>query len=824
MSDPGSINQRWSLEGSDEFIAQLRKIADEAAKTQSALSGATEKASHSVAGLEAATASLSAAFRDLSGFAGAAAGPISRILSAAGSLTSGFTAIGTAIVGVTAGLGALAKQGADAADEIRDGALRVGTSAEQFSTLRFALQQSGAGAEGFERAMGKVFEASNKADEAGDKTAAGADKIEAATEKMAATNRKIADLFQKRSQDVADEQRKSLEQIADLTRKKGTEQEEIVFQSNRRLVELERQHTRALNEIIAQRNRDAQDRLAQFNKSISDAAQKAATGGDDFAKLGVKLKGSNGEIRDTAEIFKDVAEQVAKIENPTARSAKAIELFSRRAGPKLVEALSLGRQGIEDLQKEAIELGLQFDKATVKIGDDFNDAIAKVTGTIAATSQKIGLLFAPAFTAIAEAMAKAFGSLQKPILDALAPIAKDFENLFKGNIDQVKSVFLIGMRDIFVGIVIPALKAAAVVISSVLQTIGAAFQGLADVINKVFGTKFTAVDIPAFIIAMKLGAAAVGVLTTAFIALRAATLANPLVAIATGVTVLAAVIITNWEPIKQFFADLPNTFEVIGLRLQRLGEQQGGILGGFVKIAGDFVAAIGKLFNGDLQGASDEFSKWWKDFLTLAFVTLIDAAVEAAKQKLIELGNFMINKFKELGVAIATEVSRFFGRSTSTASQGSIPSNRAGGYQRGPGTAVSDSFLSWISNGEFIVNAAATRVFRPLLEAINKGITPWGGKGAPGFALGGIATATRAPFFTNAGGRSLFPSGRRGSLANLKPTAGFSSGGRPFTLVIDGRTFGGMTASDDVINDFIQFARGAKMRSLGKKPSYYGNG
>lgn len=42
-----------------------------------------------------------------------------------------------------------------------------------------------------------------------------------------------------------------------------------------------------------------------------------------------------------------------------------------------------------------------------------------------------------------------------------------------------------------------------------------------------------------------------------------------------------------------------------------------------------------------------------------------------------------------------------------------------GGYVRGPGTATSDSIPANLSNGEFVVNAAATRRNRQLLEAIN---------------------------------------------------------------------------------------------------------
>ena len=44
----------------------------------------------------------------------------------------------------------------------------------------------------------------------------------------------------------------------------------------------------------------------------------------------------------------------------------------------------------------------------------------------------------------------------------------------------------------------------------------------------------------------------------------------------------------------------------------------------------------------------------------------------------------------------------------------------SGGLVRGPGSGTSDSINARISNGEFVVNAASTRAYLPLLQAINK--------------------------------------------------------------------------------------------------------
>lgn len=66
----------------------------------------------------------------------------------------------------------------------------------------------------------------------------------------------------------------------------------------------------------------------------------------------------------------------------------------------------------------------------------------------------------------------------------------------------------------------------------------------------------------------------------------------------------------------------------------------------------------------------------------------------------------------------------------SIASGGGVGLYASGGYVRGPGGPRDDRINARLSNGEFVVNAEATRHNRSLLEAINSGI--------PGFANGGM--------------------------------------------------------------------------------------
>ena len=74
-----------------------------------------------------------------------------------------------------------------------------------------------------------------------------------------------------------------------------------------------------------------------------------------------------------------------------------------------------------------------------------------------------------------------------------------------------------------------------------------------------------------------------------------------------------------------------------------------------------------------------------------------------------------------------------------TAERERSPSFAPGGFVRGPGTGTSDSILARISNGEYVVNAAATRRNIGLLDTINYG------RQVPRFQSGGLVRSSGSP-------------------------------------------------------------------------------
>lgn len=170
-------------------------------------------------------------------------------------------------------------------------------------------------------------------------------------------------------------------------------------------------------------------------------------------------------------------------------------------------------------------------------------------------------------------------------------------------------------------------------------------------------------------------------------------------------------------------------------------------------------AKIRSIFNGDANSAQAQFLrqqllvndalKQYSDIskdATKGFISDIIAgknALESLSNALTKIGNKLID------MAVDGLWSKAFGGSggiggfvSNLFSGGAFPEATAlaagtralagGGQVRGPGSGTSDSVPAWLSNGEFVVNAAATAKHLPLLRAINDNTA------MPKFAAGGL--------------------------------------------------------------------------------------
>jgi hypothetical protein len=124
--------------------------------------------------------------------------------------------------------------------------------------------------------------------------------------------------------------------------------------------------------------------------------------------------------------------------------------------------------------------------------------------------------------------------------------------------------------------------------------------------------------------------------------------------------------------------------------------------------------------------------------------------------------------------------------------EAAIPGNAAGGLISGPGSGTSDSILSRLSNGEFVVKAAAVQAYGAgLFHALNN-------MQLPGFAQGGLVASP-----VRVGGGSIAPAT---STLNLS---------------IDGRSFNGLKGPKTTIDDLSSFAISRQASAAGSNPGWY---
>jgi hypothetical protein len=113
-----------------------------------------------------------------------------------------------------------------------------------------------------------------------------------------------------------------------------------------------------------------------------------------FGQLGVDIRDANGQMRSMDSLMPDVIAGLAKIENETERSAKAMQIFGRSAS-NLAPLLAQGEAGIEALTARAHELGLVMGDESVAELVAFKDMMAEVKQQAGAVARQFGMVLLP---------------------------------------------------------------------------------------------------------------------------------------------------------------------------------------------------------------------------------------------------------------------------------------------------------------------------------------------------------------------------------------------------------------------------------------------
>jgi putative effector of murein hydrolase len=144
--------------------------------------------------------------------------------------------------------------------------------------------------------------------------------------------------------------------------------------------------------------------IQALTRRIADAAEGQGDAANQLRRLGIAFLDASGNIRPTETVLADVADAVARVEDPAQRAAIATAVFGDRLGQRLVPFLAPGRAGLQEVIERAIAFGAVADAELIAKADEAADRVAALSSALGSLARASLAQVAPAVTAAAQAI------------------------------------------------------------------------------------------------------------------------------------------------------------------------------------------------------------------------------------------------------------------------------------------------------------------------------------------------------------------------------------------------------------------------------------
>ena len=170
--------------------------------------------------------------------------------------------------------------------------------------------------------------------------------------------------------------------------------------------------------------------LVQFQTKIRDASNGSKEMETAFNALGVSITNSQGELRNSNEVFNDSIRALGRLQNETERNAIALKLFGRSAGAGLIQSGAL--DNLDAMTQKAQRFGVSINKDAIGAMGDFQRAMADFELVASGTFENIlnSLYGNNSITRGIENATKALIFIGSVAEDVLSAIGQAFENIF----------------------------------------------------------------------------------------------------------------------------------------------------------------------------------------------------------------------------------------------------------------------------------------------------------------------------------------------------------------------------------------------------------
>lgn len=162
--------------------------------------------------------------------------------------------------------------------------------------------------------------------------------------------------------------------------------------------------------------------VSRLSRNMADAAKGTGAGAEAFKRLGINVKGADGSLKSSSAVMAEMADKFAKMPDGAQKTAVAMELMGR-SGADMIPMLNGGSAALNELLMEAKELGLEISERTGKAAEAFNDNISRMGYAISGLTLGLTAALAPALVVVSDAMVH-FTKLVLGAVDYLPVVAE----------------------------------------------------------------------------------------------------------------------------------------------------------------------------------------------------------------------------------------------------------------------------------------------------------------------------------------------------------------------------------------------------------------
>jgi len=152
--------------------------------------------------------------------------------------------------------------------------------------------------------------------------------------------------------------------------------------------------------------------IRRMQRTAYHAARGLSTATEAFQDLGIEVRGADGQLKNTEQLFMEAAAALSRMENNTKKAALATVIFGR-AGTQLLPMLKDGSDGLMAVMEEARKLGIVMSSEDATAAAQLTDAWTRLTSVLKMATIRIGGALAPSLTKLAERITKTV----RPLID-----------------------------------------------------------------------------------------------------------------------------------------------------------------------------------------------------------------------------------------------------------------------------------------------------------------------------------------------------------------------------------------------------------------------